>query len=688
VAGQIARAGSGGTQIENTATATYSAPNGQIFGTQSNTTSVAVVNVSALVVTPKEAAANPSTDTFPTGITIVKTFTISNDSDISDAYVITALTSGAGRIVSAVFVVPGGTNVPITVGSTVSPAVAPGGSIQVAVNIDTTGIAVGTSFAIALTARTTAGGTANGPQKDSGEQWAIAAAGAKFQNPANPALPIAKLVNGQPSVAALPGSTVTFSASFQNGGGAPATSLTFTDTLPNGLAVALSTVQVNGANVTATLAGQTLRVALPNLASGATDTVSFNAVVSNSLPAGIVLTNVVSIAATNAQSQTSSPVTVISGSDNIVFDGQQGGSSPIAGATVTLADPATLQPVRITGANPGTINPFTTGNGGAYAFSLGQSQFGGGAHAYVLLIIAPSYLNRRIALRLVPNASGTLYTVTATALDGLPLAAPGGFSLISQPTSLGPLYGTFGNIPMFRTGALRVTKQADRSIATAGDRIVYTLNAQNTTQAPLAPVVVSDVLPAGLAYAHGTGTVNGNPVEPVVTNQTLVWKLASLAAASSAVVTYAAVLLPQVPAQTQLENVVTVTANGQSSTASATVQVVGGIFGSCTPITGRVYADANGHRMVRGDAGVPGVRIILEDGNSAVTDRNGRFSFECVHPGQHVLRLDETTIPEGWRAFAGRYPYDDRRSTMQLVHGLFDAGMLDDVNFALQPVRQ
>jgi len=688
MAGQFAHAGTSGVQIDNTATATYLAPNGQEFGTRSNTTAVAVVNVSALVVTPKEAAVNPATDSFPTGVTLVKTFTISNDSDISDAYEITYLASGAGRITNAVFVVPGGSNVPISVGSTISPAVAPGGSIQVAVTIDTTGIAVGTSFPIDLTARTTAGGTANGPQKDSGRQWAVAAAGAKFQNPSNPALPIAKLVNGQPSVAALPGATVTFSASFQNGGGAPATSLTFTDTVPNGLSVALGSVQLNGAKVSATLAGQTLSVPLPNLAPGGTDTVSFNAVVSNSLPAGIVLTNVVSVGAANAQPQTSSPVTVVAGADNVVFDGQQGGSAPIAGATVTLADPATLQPVRITGAAPGTVNPFTTGNGGSYDFSLGQSQFGGGAHAYEILVSAPSYLNRRISLRLVPNTTGTLYTATLTALDGLPLAAAGGFTLVPGPVSLGPIFGTFGNIPMFRTGALRVTKQADRTLATAGDRIAYTLDVQNSTQAPLSPVVVTDVLPAGLAYAHGTGNVNGTPLEPTVNAQTLVWKLSSLAGSSAAVVTYAAIVLPQVPAQTQLENVVTASANGQSSTASATVEVVGGAFGTCTPITGRVYADPSGGRMTRGDAGVASVRIILEDGNSAITDRNGRFSFECVHPGQHVLRLDETTIPEGWRAFAGRYPYDDRRSTMQLVHGLFDAGMLDDVNFVLQPVAR
>jgi hypothetical protein len=121
--------------------------------------------------------------------------------------------------------------------------------------------------------------------------------------------------------------------------------------------------------------------------------------------------------------------------------------------------------------------------------------------------------------------------------------------------------------------------------------------------------------------------------------------------------------------------------------ASATVLTTTGPFSENGVITGRVYVDRGGiGRFVRGDEGVPGVRVVLEDGQSVTTDAQGRFSFAVVRPGAHVLRLDPTTIPTGLRAFA-RHAYDDERGTLRLIHGILDEGLLQDVNFALEVVR-
>jgi hypothetical protein len=56
-----------------------------------------------------------------------------------------------------------------------------------------------------------------------------------------------------------------------------------------------------------------------------------------------------------------------------------------------------------------------------------------------------------------------------------------------------------------------------------------------------------------------------------------------------------------------------------------------------------------------------------------------------VHPGQHVLRVDPTTLPLTVRPYDDRR-YDSTRSLERLVHGLFDAGLMQDVNFALEPL--
>jgi uncharacterized repeat protein (TIGR01451 family)/fimbrial isopeptide formation D2 family protein len=700
-AGYAAAETPAGTTISNTATATYHTAAGQTFSTQSNTQAVKVVPVGALLVTPKEAAVNPAVDGFLINSVFTRTFTIQNTSNITDAYKITALSSQAGKITSAVFNLAGGGTQPIVVGQTVSPQVAPGGSITVTVTIDGNGVPVGTSFSINITAGTTAGGTANGLATDSGQVWAIPYAIGQFVNPANPALPVEKLVDGQPSYGAQPGETVTFSIPVKIAGGGPATATVVDDVLPAGLTALPATATVNGNPVAAALNGQDLKIQAGYIAANASITVAFNATVAPNATTGTVYTNIATVTAANVPTATTAPATVLVGTYNIVYDGARGSSSPVAGAVVSLLDPATLTPVTLSGEpiapNTQNTNPYTTGQSGAYSYGFfpqtpgtaSRTRASGASFKYLISIVAHGYLNRRIELTAVPNAAGNLFYATLKPLDGQPLAAPGGFALVtSGAVSSGDLYGFFGNLPLFKPGAIAVTKLADRQTVQAGDRIVYTIAFSNSSTLNLGPATITDTLPPNIAYAPGTARINGVDQEPAVSGRTLTWTVPGLAPSVTQTLIYAAVVVPPVQNETTLTNQVTVTSSGQSGRASVDVQVVGGLFSYRIDILGRVFADVKGtHHMEPGDFGVPGVRIYLEDGTSVLTDAAGRFTFPSIRPGQHVLRLDETTVPAGLRAYGGTFPYDDQRSKTRLVHGLLDASLPQDVNFALEPVR-
>ncbi|MBL8962011.1 MAG: hypothetical protein JNJ98_19265, partial [Gemmatimonadetes bacterium] len=50
-----------------------------------------------------------------------------------------------------------------------------------------------------------------------------------------------------------------------------------------------------------------------------------------------------------------------------------------------------------------------------------------------------------------------------------------------------------------------------------------------------------------------------------------------------------------------------------------------------------------------GEVGIPGVRVYLEDGTSAVTDVEGKYNFYNVSSRLHVVKVDRTTLPEGAR---------------------------------------
>ena len=704
-----------GVIITNVATANYAGAHGETYAATSNAVAVAVASVSAIAVSPKETAVDPRSESYPAGTTITRTFTITNAGNVADAYTVAAATTGGGTITGIAFLTASGT-VPVTIGSTTSPTLAPGASIAVQVTIATAGVAVATAFPIALTARSTNTAAVNGLVSDGGRTWALAQPGASLAGPGGAGASIAKLVNHTRTHAALPGETVTYTITFRNYGGSPATHVVLADDVPAGITALANTVAVNGASASAnaTLAGGRLTVQLGTLASGATDTITFDAVVSNAATAGATFVNVANVTADGISALATTPASVLVGVANIVYDGYAGSSAPVAGATLTLRDAKThavvaLPPITSANANAGSsratrdafvgipigglppnlanANPYVTGADGAYSFVFDSAQLGTIVQPaqYELDISAPGFRDRRIAIAVSPDLSGLLYNATLSEIDGQQLAKPGGFELVAASVSLSEVFGLLGNLPVFAPHPLSVSKSVDRDLASGGDRLVYTVSVGGGAQ--LGATRIIDTLPAGVAYAPGTARVDGVPVEPARDGRVLTWTLPALTAAHTIV--YACVVLPYTAAGTELVNVVDVSAlgtNGMPVRASATAdtRVVAGALGNRIVLTGRVFVDRAGTgRFREGDRGVGGVRVYLEDGESVTTDPLGRFTFPAVHPGQHVLRVDASSLPATVRAFHDR-AFDSTRSLLRLVHGVYDAGLMDDVNFAVE----
>jgi uncharacterized repeat protein (TIGR01451 family) len=695
-------ASSAGTQVTNTITATYADSTGSAYVAQSNTVVVTVNQVGAIVVSPKETAVNPATESYPVGTAITRTFQILNAGNAPDAYTITSVAAGAGSLSAIAFVTPSGTT-PVPLGSlmpqTVSPTVAPGATIAVVVTLATTGIPVNAPFSIALAARSTNTATANGVVSDSGRVWAVASPGAALSGIAGPASTIEKLVNAEPSTAAGVGQVVTYSIGFENYGGMPATNAVITDSVPAGIVPIASTVALNGTNLgsAATVSGQQLSVKVGTVPVGVPETITFNATVMT-VPVGSTFINTASLSADGIAPTGTAPASVFVGSANAVFDGYAGSSSRIAGATVTVRDPTSGSVLSLPQAAAATIppnatnaNPYVTGADGTYSFVFSSQELGTAAQPahYEIDISATGYRARRIAVSLTPDSNDYLYTATLQALDGQMLATAGGFSLTASNVTLSGVFGLLGNIPMFALHPLNVTKTVDRDIASGGDRLLYTVQFGGTGVSFGATRIV-DTLPPGVLYAPGTARIDGAPLAPVQTGRVLTWTLPSTTQQHT--LTYAAVIMPDVTEGTILINEVVVTAatsagGTASGSATADTAVIAGALGNRIVITGRVYADAAGSgRFAPGDVGLPNVRVYLENGEYVVTDPNGRFTFPAVHPGEHVLRVDASTLP------ATVHPYDDRRydserSLERLLHGIFDAGLMQDVNFAVEPAR-
>ena len=683
----------GGTQISNTVEATYSDGNGGSFTTISNTVVTTVAAISGVGVTPNENGCNPATDDFAVGTNVSRTFTITNNSNITDSYALTAATS-AGSVAS-IAIVSAGTTTPIANGAT-APALAPGGALQVIVTVNTAAIPVGSTTEVSLTATSTSTGSTNGQASSTASQCAIAVGKAVIAGPGGATTQVSKLIDGEPFEAVKAGQTVTYSIAFENYGGIPATNAVLTDVFPAGVTPSLSSVSLNGTTLAggATLNGQTLTVALGTLAPTTLYTLTVTATISSTATLGSELVNTASVTSANVSTPAvSSPAAALVGVANVVYDGYAGSSLPVPGSVVTLVNPTTLQPIALGGTplapNTNNADPYTTGTGGTYAFGLGAGQIG--PVTYDIIINAPGYLARKIQVVLTPDATGTYYSVTLTALDGQLLAVPGGFALTAGPVTIPEVSGLFGNLPLFRAQSIQITKTVDRTVASGGDRLVYTIQFSNIST-PLGAATLLDTLPTGVVYAPGTALVDGTHVEPKIAGKTLTWTFPTLA--SSHTVKYATIVQPGMSAGQTLTNVATVSAAAPndpavrlSATASVDTYTIAGLFSDQTIIVGRVFVDLTGDGWFhKNDTGLANVRIYMEDGESVVTDSNGRYSFPGVRPGMHVLKIDRSTLPPGTKPY-DVHDYDDQKSIRRLVHGVFDGGVIQDVNFAIEPVK-
>lgn len=198
---------------------------------------------------------------------------------------------------------------------------------------------------------------------------------------------------------------------------------------------------------------------------------------------------------------------------------------------------------------------------------------------------------------------------------------------------------------------------AARDRVEVGEIVGFSLRVSNvSTSLPLTGASILFTLPEAFRYRTGTFRAGGRPsVEPAIDprGRGLRIDAGDLAPGDDLEFTLAAVASA---ASRRGEVVAKATATAltpsgipiQAGPRRATLHVLDGVIASEAVIAGRVFADADGNgRSSASEAGVPGVRLYLEDGTQVVTDVAGKYHFEGVRPGLHVLKLDPETAPRG-----------------------------------------
>jgi uncharacterized repeat protein (TIGR01451 family) len=272
--------------------------------------------------------------------------------------------------------------------------------------------------------------------------------------------------------------------------------------------------------------------------------------------------------------------------------------------------------------------------------------------------------------------SGDLITVESLGADGSVAAAATLEVLAPKSPAEGP------------AAPLQLVKQASSATAAPGDAVAFTIDIRNAdTRLPTANVRVTDVLPPALRLRPRTLRIDGEPAaaELASDGSSFTVTLPRLAAGAESRISYAAEVRPGAPEGDAVNRVEAVGDGGfESNVSDAVVRIRRGSIAARMTIVGRITDGGCGADPAK-VAGVAGIRVMLEDGSYAVTDRDGRYHFEGVMPGTHVVQLDDMTLPaDRAAADCARNSRSAGRAFSRFVDGR--GGALKRVDFKLVAV--
>ncbi len=203
--------------------------------------------------------------------------------------------------------------------------------------------------------------------------------------------------------------------------------------------------------------------------------------------------------------------------------------------------------------------------------------------------------------------------------------------------------------------AFEVVKSVNKRIAEIGDAVAYMLEIRNASAAtPLTNIRIVDELPLGFVYVQGTSRHDRLQVTDPTGSRRIEWVLAdSLQPGKSTRLSYMASIGSGAMDGDGVNHAFGIAQNlagdtVQSAVASVGVVVRPGIFTDHGIVIGKVFFDEleNGVQDY-GEAGIAGVELWMEDGTHIITGDDGKYSLPDVKPGQHVIRMDQRTLPAG-----------------------------------------
>ena len=88
-----------------------------------------------------------------------------------------------------------------------------------------------------------------------------------------------------------------------------------------------------------------------------------------------------------------------------------------------------------------------------------------------------------------------------------------------------------------------ITKTVDKSTASIGEILTYTVDIENESEVPITGVTFSDTIPVGSNYVTGSFTANGTIVTPEISGSTISYNIPSIDATGTFPITFQTVVV-------------------------------------------------------------------------------------------------------------------------------------------------
>ncbi|MDH3975102.1 MAG: OmpA family protein [Deltaproteobacteria bacterium] len=243
--------------------------------------------------------------------------------------------------------------------------------------------------------------------------------------------------------------------------------------------------------------------------------------------------------------------------------------------------------------------------------------------------------------------SNTVGVATLTATD-----VTDSITLTTQPT----VYFTKGEV-------LILTKEANKREASIGEVVTYTVTLANSSPDILPLVTVVDPLPPNFKYLKGSTRLNGVKLADPAGNKPLLFSTGAIPAlldtngngradpgeAGFMTLSYQTIIGSGALPGKYINGAVATDVCSTcyvSNKDEAEVAVVADPYLDVGTIIGKVFHDKNGNRWQdKGEEGVSGAMVALDDGTYIMTDDYGRYHFPALRPGQRLLKINLQTLP-------------------------------------------